>query len=70
MESTPDTPPVTEPVAVTEAITALPLLHAPPVDASVNIVEVPGQIDIPPKIGAGSGFTVIVVVVVQPPGVV
>ena len=58
--------PVTSPVALlTVATEVLLLLHVPPVVASVNVVVEPTHTADAPLIAAGSGLTVIVVVVKQ-----
>ena len=52
------------------ATVVLRLLHDPAVVASDNVVVPPAQTDVMPVIAAGSGFTVIVNAVKQPPVVV
>ena len=65
------TPPVTIPSSApsltTVAIAELPVLHTPPAVASLSVIVDPAHTSNgPPVIAAGSGFTVIVVVVLQP----
>ena len=62
---TPVTNPVLEPIV---AMPVLPLLHVPPVVALARVDVVPAHIAVAPVIAAGSGFTVIIVVVIQPVG--
>jgi hypothetical protein len=59
--------PLTIPVAgTTVATTVLLLLHVPPLEPSLKITVCPMQTAGPPVIGAGSGFTVNVLVTEQP----
>jgi hypothetical protein len=51
------------------ATVVLPLLHDPPVVASINVVDAPEQIVKVPDIIPGNGFTVTVELVLQPPEV-
>jgi hypothetical protein len=52
------TPVTTPPEAVTVAVPVLPLLHAPPPDASLRSVVRPMQMLAVPVMGSGTGFTV------------
>jgi len=65
-DGTTTNPPVTSPVPLTEATAGDELLQMPPGTISLNCVVMPEHIEVPPVIGAGSGFTVTVVVIVQP----
>jgi hypothetical protein len=58
------------PVDPTVATLVLSLVQVPPVVASDNKVEEPGHENLLPVIGAGSGFTVTALVVLQPVGCV
>ena len=61
---------VTTPVfASIVPVAVLPLIHVPPVEASLRIVVEVGQIFIMPDIATGSGLTVATVVAIQPAGV-
>ena len=61
------TPPVTKPVVPpTVATGILLLLHVPPPVVLLSCVVRPEHIEVTPVIGAGSGFTVTVVVTRQP----
>jgi hypothetical protein len=62
----PVTIPVTIPVVPTVATEVELLLQVPPPVASVRAVVDPWQTAGVPKIAAGSGFTVTILVVVQP----
>ena len=55
--------PVTTPPPLTVAIPVAPLLHVPPIVASLSVVVSPTHIVKVPLIGSGNGFTTIVVVV-------
>ena len=48
------------------AMVVVVVLHVPPGVGSLNVVVEPTQTDSPPSIGPGSGFTVTVVVMLQP----
>jgi len=63
---TPAMPPITTPDEVIVAIDGVPLLHIPPGVTSLSVVVDPAHTFRIPKIGAGSGFTLIVVVRAQP----
>ncbi len=60
------TPPARPVEIFTVAREMLLLLHVPPLVASVSVAVVPGHRDVAPPIAAGSGFTVTVVVRMQP----
>ena len=61
--------PVRIPVVAPMVPTAvLLLLHVPPVVASPRVVVLPAHIVVVPVIPPGVGFTVMTVVVLQPPG--
>ena len=62
----PEAEPVTVPVLLTVAVTVRPLLHTPPVVASVNGVVPPIQITGTPDMDAGEEVTVTVLVTVHP----
>ena len=60
--------PVTTPVLPdTEATDEALLLHVPPVEVSVSVVAAPVHTADAPHIAAGSGFTVIIFVLVVVP---
>ena len=61
--ATPVTIPLEEP---TVAIPVLPLLHVPPVVASLNVVVAPVQADAAPVMDEGNALTDTSVVVLQP----
>lgn len=54
--------PVTIPVEPTVATDVLPLLHVPPLVASLRVVTSPAQTTIVPVIDEGAGLTVILCV--------
>jgi hypothetical protein len=56
---TPVTVPDDEPMVATLVV---PLVHVPPGEMSVSVVDVPAQIEARPVIAPGSGFTVTVFV--------
>ena len=60
---TPDATPLKEPIVATAMLL---LLHVPPIVASLSVVVLPTQTAVTPVIAAGSGLTVIIVVVRQP----
>ena len=60
--------PVTTPVAEPAVALVLPLLHVPPTVASIKVTVDPAHIADTPVIAEGTGFTVMVVEVVQPVG--
>ena len=64
----PEAIPVTTPLVVPiEAIDVLPLVHVPPVMASLNVVVFPTQTEVAPVIGAvGLTTTVLVAEVASP----
>ena len=67
MVDVPDDMPVTIPVEEpTVAIPVLPLVHVPPLVASLKVVVKPAQTDAVPVIDDGNGFTVATIVVIQP----
>jgi hypothetical protein len=68
MIAVPAETPVTIPKLVTVAIPMLLLVHVPL--ALVRVVPLPAHATPAPDIGAGNGFTVTVVVLVQPSGAV
>ena len=57
--------PVVAPIVPTAVLL---LLQVPPVLASLRVVVLPAHIGVVPIMAPGVGFTVIVVVVLQPPG--
>ena len=57
--------PLTMPVVPTVAIVVAPLLHVPPIVASLNVVLLPSHIAAIPVIGC-NGFTVTIVDAEQP----
>ena len=61
----PLTNPVDEPIV---AIVVLPLLHMPPVVASLKVIVLPTQTPGAPKIAGGAAVTVNVMVAVHPEG--
>ena len=63
-----DTPVTTPEVTSTVAIAALPLLHVPPVVASLSVEVAPAHIFVIPVTGAANGLTVTVAVERQPKG--
>lgn len=64
----PATNPLTTPEPnPTDATVVLPLVHVPP-PASLSVVERPAQTEVIPVMAVGSGFTVTVVVMIQPVG--
>jgi hypothetical protein len=65
--ATPQTTPVEEPILATDG---LPLVHKPPPTASLRLLQLPLHTSRLPKIGPGSGLTVMVVETAQPPGIV
>ena len=66
MVALPADKPVTIPLALTDILVLL-LLHMPPTDASFNEVDEPMQILVELiLIGCGNGFTIIVLVAMQP----
>ena len=69
MVAVPPVIPVRIPVVAPIVPTAvLLLLQVPPVLASLRVVVLPAHIGVVPIMAPGVGFTVIVVVVLQPPG--
>ncbi len=58
----PVTTPVPEPTVAAEVLL---LLHTPLAEASVSVIVDPTQTSIAPKIAAGDGYTVTVIVVKQ-----
>lgn len=66
MVAVPAETPVTTPVDPTEAVPVALLLHVPPGVPSVKEMELPTHTALPPPIAAGSGFTVIVLVLKHP----
>ena len=58
--------PLTIPVAEIGPAPGLLLLQLPPGDGSLNEAIRPTHTDDAPAIGAGSGFTVTIVIIVQP----
>ena len=62
----PATMPVTIPVLLIVPVAKLPLLHVPPVVASLSDVVNPAQTCAVPVIAAGTAFTVTIDVTVQP----
>jgi hypothetical protein len=65
-----DTPPIIpddDPIVATEV---LPLVHKPPPTASLSVLLLPLHTSRLPRIGPGSGLTVMVVETAQPPGIV
>ena len=69
MVAVPPVIPVRIPVVVPIVPTAvLLLLQVPPVLASPRVVVLPAHTGVVPVMAPGVGFTVIVVVVLQPPG--
>ena len=59
----PVTMPVNEPTVATEVV---PLVHVPPASTSDNVVVCPAHITNVPEIAVGKGFTVTIVVIIQP----
>jgi hypothetical protein len=59
--------PLTTPVLLTVATPVLPLVHVPPVAASLSVVEPPSHKVSVPLIDTGVSFTVIVVVALPQP---
>jgi hypothetical protein len=57
--------PVTTPAAMIAAVPGAPLLHTPPVVASLSVAVPPTHTFEPPVIAAGPGLTVNVALVVQ-----
>ena len=62
----PEVTPVTTPEAFIVAVVAPPLLHVPPVVASLNVVVPGAHTVIVPVIADGIVFTVTIAVAVQP----
>jgi hypothetical protein len=60
---TPETIPDIAPTVATDVV---PLLHTPPEVASDKLVVAPEHTLLAPEIAAGNGFTVTIVVAVQP----
>jgi hypothetical protein len=59
-------PPYNTPVVLTTATLAVAGLHIPPGVALLNVLVAPGHTVAVPTIGAGTGFTLIVAVFMQP----
>jgi hypothetical protein len=66
-EMTPQARPVALPIVTTETLL---LVHTPPGVASLRVLHVPAHIEVVPIIAAGNGFTVAIIVAVQPPLIV
>ena len=64
---TPVATPVDDPMI---AMVVLPLIHIPPPAASVSAVVAPGHTCNVPPIADGPKFTVIVIITLQPDGIV
>ena len=65
MVVTPTILPVTTPVEDMDAMVELLLLHVPP-PASLRVVVDPRHTALAPSIAVGNGFTVTIVVMIQP----
>jgi hypothetical protein len=69
MFATPADTPVIVPLTTSAAaIAGVPDVHAPPVVALPSVIDEPAQTTAVPVIGAGSAFTVIILVIMQPVG--
>jgi hypothetical protein len=69
MMDVPAVTPVTNPVVEFTVALALLLLQEPPGVPSVAVMDCPAHTEAGPPIGPGVGFTVTVVMAVQPPAV-